>query len=446
MRKIRKTKLVLIGMIIAVTIVTAISTLLAFSFFRNQKINSLGQRATSFAVALGSKDVTQLAGDDSDLTNPTYIDLKDKLIKLQGYNSDTRFVYLMGQKDNDIFFYADSEDPSSPDYSPPGQVYDEASPVLRSVFTTGKIQTEVGSDRWGKWLSVMAPIIDYNTNQVVGMVGFDMTYNVYLTEIILFTMLPIAIGITILILLIATLLNVKKDEELLIIRSEYFAIAAHDLRTPLTGIKFAMSTLKRSILPSNSADKSKIMMDQITQSTDNMLLSVNELLDSSTLEKTSAPLLVLKPVNIISIIENNLKALEISAKQKKLKITWMGPVELLINGDADKLHRVFANLLSNAIKYSKDGGVVKINAKAFNKQKVVISIKDSGIGIPAKEQEQIFNGYFRASNAKEFTKQGTGLGLYYVKNIVELHKGNIKLISAPNKGTEIILDFPISQN
>lgn len=444
MRKLRKTKLVLLAMILLVIVITVLSTMLTLHFFRTQKISSLGQRATSFAVALGTSEIVQLSGDETDLTNDSYISLKDKLIKLQSYNSDTRFVYIMGKKDSEVFFYADSENPDSEDYSPPGQVYTEASPVIHEVFSTGKIQTEVSTDRWGKWLSVMAPIIDYQTGEVIAMVGFDMTYNVYLSEIILFTLLPVAIGIIILIFLIATFLNVKKDEELMKIRSEYFAIAAHDLRTPLTGIKFAMITLKKSITP--VTEKTKLILDQISQSTEGMLLSVTELLDSSTLEKSTAPKLRMSKVNLITLIENNLKALEISARERKLKVIWAGPAELFINGDADKLHRVFANLLSNAIKYSKDGGTIKVSAKAVNKELAVITVKDSGIGIPANEQEQIFNGYFRASNAQEFTKQGTGLGLYYAKNIIELHNGNIKLNSAPNKGTEMILDFPITKD
>lgn len=441
MQKLRKTKTILVTMILIVALFTIISTLLTFHFFRTQKINSLGQRATSFAVALGTSEIEQLTGDETDLESDSYISLKEKLIKLQSYNSDTRFVYVMGQRKEGIFFYADSEDPESEDYSPPGQIFDEASDIVFEVFNSGTIQTEIDSDRWGKWFSVMAPVIDPKTDKVIAIVGFDVTYSIYLQEIILFTLLPVAIGFIILIFLMGTYVNVKKDEEIMKIRSEYFAIAAHDLRTPLTGIKFAMSSLKRSILPTG-ANKSKTILDQITQSTENMLLSVNELLDSSTLEKSNAPALRLGEVNLTEIIGNNLQALAISANEKKVKVSWPENTKLMVNGDADKLHRVFANLLSNAIKYSKDGGTVKISGKVFNQNQVVVTIKDSGIGIPTTEQGQIFNGYYRASNAQEFTKQGTGLGLYYVKNIVTLHKGTIKLNSAPNKGTEITLTFP----
>ncbi len=432
-------------MIAFVLLVTIISTLVAFQYFRNQKINALGEHATSFAIAIGAEDISKLSGSGADITNPSYISLKEKLLKLRQLNSDTRFTYLMGENGSDVFFFADSEDRTSADYSPPGQIYTEASPILKSVFATGKIQTEVSSDRWGKWLSVMAPVIDYKTNKVVAMIGFDIAYSVYLDQIILFTSIPVSLGVVILILLIATFINVRRDEEILKIRSEYFAIAAHDLRTPLTGIKFAMSSLKKSFTATSNNEKTKTTLDQIAQSTENMLLSVNELLDSSTLEKTTAPKLTLNKIDLGIVIDNNLKALDISAKEKKLTIAWANIPGLFINGDADKLHRVFANLLSNAIKYSKDGGTVKINTKIVGKQRIFISIKDSGIGIPLPEQEQIFNGYYRASNAKEFTKQGTGLGLYYVKNIVELHHGYIKLISAPNKGTEIIIDFPIAK-
>ncbi len=431
-------------MIAFVFIVTVVTTIFAFNYFRQQKINSLGDRATSFAIALGSEDFPKLLGNEKDLKNYSYAVLKEKLVKLQEQNKDTRFVYVMGLKNEDVFFYADSEDPTSPDYSPPGQIYSEATPVVKAVFTTKSIQTEVSTDRWGRWLSVMAPIIDYKTNKVSAIVGFDMAYQTYLTEIVLFSLLPISVGLIIMILLLTTFLYARNDEKIMKLRSEYFAIAAHDLRTPLTGIKFALSTVQKSLAKSGLA-KQVETVQQISDTTENMLISVNELLDGSSLEKDSKQKILFSTVNIVELVKNQISNLDISVKEKNLKVIFQSPVELLIYGDPDKLHRVFANLVSNAIKYSKQNGVVKIVLKKQG-DSVNISIKDNGIGIPQSEQNKVFDGYYRASNAKDFTVQGTGLGLYYVKNIINLHKGKIQLISVPEKGTEIIVNFPFNSN
>ena len=412
----RKVILLMIVLVVGLTILTAF---IAFTYFRNQKITSLSQRVNSFALALNINQIQSLTASDADLNNPAYDELKHKVMSLQNYNADTRFIYLMGLHGGEIFFYTDSENPISEDYSPPGQIYDEASETMHSVFTDNKIATEVSSDRWGTWLSVMAPVSDPATKKVIALVGFDMPYQSFLTEVILFTMLPVSIGIIIIILLIAAFVYAKKDENLMKMRSEYFAIAAHDLRTPLTGIKWAMASLIKSKPISENTTYSGIV-SQISQSTDNMLSSVNELLDGSSVGKIGETKLLFAPVNITDMLPATFTPLEISAKEKKLTVNMLVNKNLVINGDTDKLRRVFANVVSNAIKYSKEGGSVKIGAKKINNE-VVVSVKDSGIGIPPNEQEKVFSGYFRASNAKEHTTQGTGLGLYYVKNIVQLH-------------------------
>src|SRR5690606_965815 len=129
--KSSRTRKVLVGMIIFVFLLTIAVTFLAVNYFRKQKVQSLDERVTIFAVALDPSMIQLLSGDESDLYNPVYSELKRKVTDLQKFNTDTRFIYLMGKSaDGEIFFYADSESPESEDYSPPGQIYDEASEVM----------------------------------------------------------------------------------------------------------------------------------------------------------------------------------------------------------------------------------------------------------------------------------------------------------------------------
>lgn len=436
-----KTRNLIWVLIVLVSIITISGTIFAYSFFRNQTLNSLNKRVTSFAVALSSQEIKNLSGTEEDLTNPSYISLKEKLVSLQNYNDDTRFIYLMGKNDKGLFFYADSEPDTSEDYSPPGQVYDEASEIMFNVFSEKVIQTEVGEDRWGKWLSVMSPVIDPENGQVIALVGFDIPYQDYNTEILISTLLPLSVGLLIIIFLFASLLYAKKDEQILRIRSEYFAIAAHDLRAPLTGIKWAIESLKK-LAPDQLAKKSPKLLEQIGYSSENMLASLTELLDGASLDKTTAPQLSLTDVDVNLLLQLSYQPLEIAAKEKKLSISWNLSKPKNLRADKDKLRRVFSNLISNAIKYSNPSGQIEIITK-YNKKYIIISITDHGIGIPKSEQNKVFSGYYRASNAKEHTAQGTGLGLYYVKNIIAQHDGVVNIESEPGMGTKIVIQLPL---
>jgi PAS domain S-box-containing protein len=119
--------------------------------------------------------VQKLTGSDSDLVSPDYTAVKDELIRVRSADPMVRFVYLMGQRaDGTAFFFADSEPPESEDYSPPGQVYSEASAILLNTFVSGKETTEGPlSDRWGTWVSGFVPIRDATSGRVIALLGID---------------------------------------------------------------------------------------------------------------------------------------------------------------------------------------------------------------------------------------------------------------------------------
>jgi signal transduction histidine kinase len=103
------------------------------------------------------------------------------------------------------------------------------------------------------------------------------------------------------------------------------------------------------------------------------------------------------------------------------------------------------NLVSNAIKYTAEGGEIEVRFGRGDAETIQIVVRDTGIGIPAAEQDKLFQEFFRASNAKRFTTTGTGLGLALVKQTVNRHNGELELTSAEDQGTQVTVSLPIHQ-
>jgi signal transduction histidine kinase len=116
-----------------------------------------------------------------------------------------------------------------------------------------------------------------------------------------------------------------------------------------------------------------------------------------------------------------------------------------IESGLNLLEQVMENLVSNAIKYTPEGGSVYVDFSRPEKDRVRIVVRDTGIGIPADEQEKLFRSFFRASNAKKVTTNGTGLGLTLVKQTVERHNGQISVTSEEGQGTTVVVDLPLRQ-
>ena len=133
-------------------------------------------QAQMVAQAVDFKNVAALSGTEADLGSPEYQRLKEQLSLIRKANPKCRFIYLMGRKsDGKIFFYVDSEDANSIDYSPPGEIYDEATEDDYAVFTSGLGNVNGGPyrDRWGVWISAMVPVFYPNTRRMLCVLGMD---------------------------------------------------------------------------------------------------------------------------------------------------------------------------------------------------------------------------------------------------------------------------------
>ena len=151
----------------------------------------------------------------------------------------------------------------------------------------------------------------------------------------------------------------------------------------------------------------------------------------------------LRPFDVASLVPTAADVIRPSAAANGLTFEVSCPeTGLIVDGDADQLDRVLVNLLSNAVKYTPRGGSVRL-AVARDRGSAALTVTDTGIGIPERDQRSLFTRFFRASNAVARALPGTGLGLSIVRTIVANHRGDISLESAEGQGTTVTVRIPL---
>jgi PAS domain S-box-containing protein len=231
-------------------------------------------------------------------------------------------------------------------------------------------------------------------------------------------------------------------------KSEFISIAAHQLRTPLTGINWSLD----AVLNGEVGDVCPELRDLLKQTAEtamDMTRVVNDLLNVSKLEQNKSVFNfgIISPADPLKTAFYGLAS---RAKSSNIEFTIDIADNLpKVKGDNIKLQMAFYNLLENAIKYSREGGKVSVSAISTvdaNKTKVVqISIKDNGIGIGDEEKEKIFSKFFRADNAIKFQTEGSGMGLFIVRQLVDGHGGKVWLESKKDQGTTFYVNLPVME-
>ncbi|MBN1332033.1 PAS domain S-box protein [Candidatus Dojkabacteria bacterium] len=224
-------------------------------------------------------------------------------------------------------------------------------------------------------------------------------------------------------------------------KTEFVSLASHQLRTPLSTINWYVEMLL-SLDVGNLTPKQKQYSEQISKASRRMVDLVNALLNVSRLELGTF-MIEPKRVNIKKTAQGCLNELKSKIVKKKLNVRQSYKGVSYIKADPQLLTIIFQNLLSNAIKYSNNNGRVGLTVKK-EKSGILIKISDAGIGIPKHQQKGIFQKLFRADNAKTLDPDGTGLGLYIVKQITDYTGGEVWFRSIENKGTTFYIRLPLS--
>lgn len=239
----------------------------------------------------------------------------------------------------------------------------------------------------------------------------------------------------------------KKVEELMELdklKSEFMANISHELRTPLNVI---CSTLQLI----NSLDKSKTIGENkiinyfkiMNQNSLRLLRLINNLIDSTKIDSGYLSL-DMKNNNIVYFIEDIAQSVAEYIKSKGISLVFDTEVEEKIMAfDMDKIERIILNILSNAVKFTEEGGTIWINIYDF-KDKIKISIKDSGIGIPQNKLKSIFERFVQVDKSLTRNREGSGIGLSLVKSLVEMHGGTIYAESELGHGSEFIIELPVT--
>ena len=227
------------------------------------------------------------------------------------------------------------------------------------------------------------------------------------------------------------------------VKTEFISIAAHQLRTPLTALKWSLSMLS-SEKAANLTEEQKSLIVNGYESNERMISLINEMLTVVSIE-SGQMIYALAPTYIEEVIESVVHEFAGLSAMRDISITFHKPEPPMpaVMADADKIRSVLQNLTENALNYSANGTHVTISAKVEDAF-VVVSVSDEGIGIPANQRASIFDKLYRADNAVSMRTSGSGLGLFIAKSIVEKHKGTIGFDSVEGKGTTFYFKLPIA--
>jgi len=235
--------------------------------------------------------------------------------------------------------------------------------------------------------------------------------------------------------------DVSKEREVDRAKTEFVSLASHQLRTPLSSVNWFAEMLLAGDAGKLTKQQNEFIQ-KIYDGNQRMVDLVNALLNVSRIELGTFSVEP-EPTDIVEISKSVIEELTPQVKEKKLKIEEKYEKIPKFSADPKLVRIVLQNLLSNAVKYTPEKGKVSADISLKNNN-ILIEIKDSGYGIPKDQQDKIFTKLFRADNVREKETEGTGLGLYIVKSIVDNSGGSISFDSAEDKGTTFHVSLPLS--
>lgn len=219
-------------------------------------------------------------------------------------------------------------------------------------------------------------------------------------------------------------------------RQEFTANVSHELKTPLT----AISGYAELIGSGMAAEKDTLhFADEIHKSSDRLLILINDIMKLSELDEKEQ-ILEMGPVDLYRTAQGCLDMMEVQAQKQGIALYLEGEPQTIM-ANSSLIDELLYNLCSNAVRYNNQGGSVTVSISR-DEENVLLSVRDTGIGIPKEHQERIFERFYRVDKSRSKRSGGTGLGLAIVKHIVARHKAKMELTSQEGKGTEVKIWFP----
>ncbi len=249
-------------------------------------------------------------------------------------------------------------------------------------------------------------------------------------------------------------------EKLLKAQSEFLDIASHQLRTPVSVIRGIISMFQDGDMAKLPKEKQAEFIESASQKGAKLDQIINDILAASELDSRKFDIDAKTPkIQLEEVVDRAVKGFKLEAEQRKIDLVWQKPAASLpqIVGNAEFLEQAVSNFISNALKYTPSTEMVK-EARAKRKTKgrvkvdirkvkndLVVSVSDDGIGIPKDEVKKLFQKFSRASNATAMYTDGSGLGLFIVREIIEGHRGKAWVESEEGKGSKFYLSLPITK-
>ena len=232
---------------------------------------------------------------------------------------------------------------------------------------------------------------------------------------------------------------IRRDKQISQAKINFFMQTAHDIRTPLTLIKAPLGEILKN---EQLTEQGTTNLNLAIQSTDNLSELANNLMDFQKEELYSSKISVVR-YELNQYIQNYMQQFKAYAEQKGIDFQYKSSfTSLEVWIDQNKIDSILQNLLSNALKYTPKGGSVTIETE-HNKNRWILTIKDTGIGIPKEDQKKLFKFLFRGKNATNQLITGSGVGMLLTYRLIKNHEGKISFSSTENVGTTFQLSFPI---
>lgn len=222
------------------------------------------------------------------------------------------------------------------------------------------------------------------------------------------------------------------------VRRDFVANVSHELKTPIG----ALALLAETIASTDEPETARALTDQILRETDRLARIVDDLLDLSLIEAQEAP--TREQVHVHVLLDEAVERVRALALARGMPLRYESPRhDLTVECDPTKLLGAITNLLDNAIKYSEEGGTVELYTEQLT-GRIVIVVRDHGIGIPSRDLERIFERFYRVDKARSRATGGTGLGLSIVRHVAQAHGGDVSVESTEGQGSTFRLALPLA--